>query len=162
PIRREKIPLGSRDFFVWWFCLSLQVLFCRFPFLEELLRLIPSCYSFWLRLWGAKIGKLTYWSAGTQILDRQFLQIGDNVTFGAGVKLNPHVFLSDEQGRTFLMLAPVKIGDRVNVGGYSLLVAGTEIASDQSTRAFLIMPPFNRFVDGKRCKPDNQPESDEA
>ncbi len=153
PIGRQVIPLGSRDFFVWWFTLNLQMLFCRFPFLEEALRLVPSCYSFWLRLWGAKIGKLTYWAAGVRILDRHFLEIGDHVTFGAGVRINPHVILPDAQGQMVLVLAPVKIGDRVSVGGYSLLVAGTEIASDQCTRSFLILPPLSRLEDGRRIKP---------
>jgi hypothetical protein len=155
PIRRQVIPIGSRDFFVWWFVLNLQMLFCRFPVLEEVLRVIPGCYSMWLRLWGAKVGRLTYWAAGVRILDRQALDIGHDVAFGAGVRLNPHVMLPDEQGQLSLVLAPVKIGDRVTVGGYSLLVAGTEIAADQCTRAFLILPPFNRLEDGRRIKPDH-------
>ena len=153
PIRRTVVPIGSREFFVWWFTLNLQMLFCRFPFLEELLRIIPACYSFWLRLWGAKIGKLTYWAAGTIILDRPWLEIGDHVVFGAGVRLNAHVFTPDRQGEMVFVLAPITIGDRVTIGGYSLLVAGTEIASDQCTRAFLILPPFSRLVDGRRVKP---------
>jgi hypothetical protein len=151
PIRRSVIPIGSRDFFIWWFTLNLQVLFCRFSFLEELLRVVPSCYSFWLRAWGAKIGKLTYWAAGTVILDRPWLEIGNHVIFGAGVRLNAHVFMPD-QGEMVLVLAPIKIGDRVIVGGYSLLVAGSEIASDQCTRACQILPPFSRLEAGRRIK----------
>lgn len=153
PIRRTVIAVGSREFFVWWFTLNLQMLFCRFAFLEELLRIVPGCYSLWLRLWGAKIGKMTYWAAGTTILDRPWVEIGDRVIFGAGTRLNAHVFAPDGQGEMTLVLAPIKIADRVTVGGYSLLVAGTEIASDQCTRAFLILPPFSRLVDGRRVKP---------
>jgi len=154
PIRRERIEIGSREFFSWWFSLNVQILFSRFAFLEEILRIVPGCYSLWLRLWGSRIGRLTYWAAGLRILDRQYLEIGNNVTFGADVRINPHVMLPDENGRMILMLAPVKIGDRVNVGGYSLLVAGTEIAEDQCTRAFLILPPFSRLEKGRRHKPD--------
>jgi len=156
PIRRERIDIGSRDFFSWWFSLNLQILFSRFPVLEEVLRIVPGCYSMWLRLWGSRIGKLTYWAAGLRILDRQWLDIGDNVTFGADVRINPHVMLPDEHGRMMLMLAPVKIADRVSVGGYSLLVAGTVIAEDQCTRAFLILPPFCRLEKGRRHKPDEE------
>ncbi len=152
PIRRSAVPLGCREFFVWWFTLNLQVLFCRFPFLEELLRIIPGCYSLWLRLWGAKIGKLTYWAAGTAILDRPWLEIGDHVVFGAGVRINAHVFTPDEKGEMVLLLAPVKIGSRVTVGGYSLLVAGAQIAPDQCTRACRILPPFSRLEEGRRVK----------
>jgi len=153
PIRRQIISPGSRDFFVWWLTLNVQMLFCRFTFLEELLRIVPGCYSLWLRLWGARIGKLAYWAAGLRILDRPFFRVGDHVAFGAGVRINPHVMLPDAHGQMVLMLAPVTIGDRVSVGGYSLLVAGAEITADQCTRACLILPPFSRLVDGHREKP---------
>ena len=42
PIREGRIPIGRRDFFVWWALLNLQVIFCRFPALEEGLRLVPG------------------------------------------------------------------------------------------------------------------------
>ena len=142
-----EIVIGSRDFLKWWACFQCQVLFLRFPALEELIRLVPGCYSLWLRLWGSRIGKLTYWAPRTCVLDRGFLDIGDNVVFGAGVKLNPHVL---EKGK--LLLAPVKIGERALIGGYSLLTAGTEIAEAEIVRAFLISPPFSKWKDNKRIR----------
>jgi len=154
PIRPGWIPLGSRDYFVWWFLLNLQVLFCRFPALEEGLRLIPKFYSAWLRLWGSRIGRYVYWAAGVDILDRSFLDIGDAVVFGAGVRLNPHVVARNEHGTLMLALAPIQIGSRAMVGGYSLLTAGTKIAADACTRACLVSPPFSEWADGHRRKPD--------
>lgn len=142
-----EIPLDSADFLKWWACFQCQVLFLRFPALEEILRLIPGLYSLWLRLWGSRIGRLTYWAPGTIILDRGFLDIGDHVVLGAGVRINPHVV---EDG--VLKLAPVRIGDEASIGGYSLLTAGTGIASGESTRAFLISPPFSQWKDGKRIR----------
>ena len=142
------IAVGSSAFLRWWACFQCQVLFLRFPVLEELLRLVPGLYSLWLRLWGSRIGKLTYWAPQTLILDRGFLEIGDHVVFGAGVRINPHVMERDPD--PVLRLAPVKIGDRCMIGGYSLLTAGTEIAEDESTRAFLISPPFSKWKNGKR------------
>lgn len=142
-----EIPLGSADFLKWWACFQCQVLFLRFPALEETLRLVPGLYSLWLRLWGSRIGRLTYWAPGTIILDRGFLEIGDHVVFGAGVRINPHV-VEDST----LRLARVKIGARAAIGGYSLLTAGTEISPDESTRAFLISPPFSTWKDGKRIR----------
>jgi len=156
PIRGSIIPIGSREFFVWWFTLNLQMLFCRLPFLEELLRVIPGCYSFWLRLWGARIGKLTYWSAGTAILDRPWLDIGDHVVFGGNVRIMSHVITPDERGETVLLLATVKIGSRVTVGGSSLLTAGTEIEPDQFTRACRILTPFSKLKEGRRVKPSRR------
>lgn len=150
PIREVCIPIASRDYFVWWFLLNLQMVFCRFPFFEEFLRVLPGAYSLWLRLWGARIGKYTYWAAGLRILDRPFLDIGDGVVFGAGVRLNPHVIAENNEGRAELLLARITIGDRAMIGGYSLLTAGTRIAEDETTRAFLKSPPFSHWQDGKR------------
>lgn len=141
-----EIAIGSPAFLRWWACFQCQVLFLRFPALEELLRLVPGAYSLWLRLWGSRVGRLTYWAPGTIILDRGFLEIGDHVVFGAGVRLNPHVMARD------LSLAPVKIGDGAMIGGYSLLTAGTEIAAGEATRAFLISPPFSLWKDAKRTR----------
>jgi hypothetical protein len=139
-----EIEIGSADFLKWWACFQFQVLFLRFPALEEVLRLVPGLYSSWLRCWGSRVGKLTYWAPGTVILDRGFLDIGDRVVFGAGVRLNPHVM------ENVLKLAPVRIADDAMIGGYSLLTAGTEIASGEATRAFLISPPFSKWQNGTR------------
>ncbi|HWB61829.1 MAG TPA: hypothetical protein VG733_20270, partial [Chthoniobacteraceae bacterium] len=128
PIPQGRIAMGSRAFFAWWTTFQLQVIFCRLTFLEEMLRLVPGLYSLWLRLWGSRIGRLTYWSPGTTITDRSFLRIGDDVVFGAGVRLNAHVLAKNKSGAMELILAEVKIGDGAVVGGYSLLTAGTEIA----------------------------------
>lgn len=149
---REPIAIGSKPFFAWWALVNVQMIFCRWPFLEETIRLVPGLYSAWLRLWGSRIGRMTYWSPGVMILDRSFLDIGNEVVFGAGVRLNPHVISHDENGRPRLLLAPVKIGDRVLVGGYSLLTAGTEVASDQELRAHLLSPPFTVWKAGRRDK----------
>ena len=157
PISEGRIRLGTRDFFAWWAQANLQMLFCRLPMLEEFLRLFPGLYSLWLRLWGARIGRLTYWGAGLRILDRSFLRIGGDVIFGAGVRLNPHVLTRNEQGEMELMLASIVIGHRAIIGGYSLLTAGTEIAPDECTKACLLSPPFSKWKDGRRIKEEPQP-----
>lgn len=144
------ISTNSGEFLRWWASFQCQVLFLRFPVLEETLRLIPGLYSLWLRGWGSRIGKLTYWAPQTIILDRGFIDIGNHVIFGAGVRLNPHVIERDPEPT--LRLAPIKIGDGAMVGGYSLLTAGTEIAASEATRAFLISPPFSRWKNGKRTR----------
>jgi hypothetical protein len=142
------IEVGSPAFLCWWASFQCQVLFLRFPVLEEVMRLVPGLYSLWLRAWGSSIGTVTYWAPGTVLLDRGFLDVGDRVVFGAGVRINPHVM--ENSPAAVLRLAPVRIGDDAHVGGYSLLTAGTEIAAGEATRAFLISPPFSRWEDGKR------------
>lgn len=155
-IEEGRIAFGSGGFFAWWALLQLQMIFCRLPALEESLRLVPGVYSAWLRLWGARIGRLTFWSPGTVILDRPYLQVGDDVIIGAGVRINPHVFARSPAGDFELLLGTVKIGDRARVGGYSLLTAGAEIARDESTDALVVLPPFSSFAGGKRIRPDRE------
>jgi hypothetical protein len=46
----------------------------------------------------------------------------------------------------------VEIGDRCHIGGYSLLTAGTKIQQDQTTKAFLLSPPFSIWRNGKRVR----------
>lgn len=151
--KEGKIPIGSREFFLWWASFQLQMIFCRIPALEELLRFIPGVYSFWLRIWGSEIGQFTFWSPGTTITDRSFLKIGKNVIFGAGVRLNPHVIANaDESGMAQLLLGRVEIGDSCSIGGYSLLTAGTKIENNQTTKAFFLSPPFSIWKDGKRIR----------
>lgn len=160
PISQGRIAVGGKAFFSWWATFQLQVLFCRLPFLEETLRLIPGLYSFWLRLWGSRIGRLTYWAAGTIVTDRSFLRVGDDVVFGAGVRLNAHVLAKNKEGEMELLLADLKIRDRVIVGGYSLITAGAEISSDEATRAEMLLPPFSIWKDGKRIKHKQFDETD--
>lgn len=147
-----KIAFSAKGFFAWWALFQLQMIFCRLPALEELLRLVPGVYSAWLRLWGARIGRFTFWSPGTLILDRSYLQVGDDVVFGAGVRVNPHVFAKSSAAGFELLLGTVKIGDRARIGAYSLLTAGAEIAADEVTDALLVLPPFSSFKDGKRTR----------
>ena len=150
PISEGHIRVGTGAFFAWWALANLQMLFSRLPMLEELLRLVPGLYSMWLRLWGARVGRLTYWGAGLRILDRSFLCIGDDVIFGAAVRLNPHVLARNDGGEMELLLGTIVVRDRSMVGGYSLLTAGSELAADECTRAFLVSPPFSRWAEGKR------------
>jgi hypothetical protein len=150
PVREGIIQMPSRDYFVWWILLNLQVVFCRLPFLEEFMRLVPGAYGVWLRMWGSKIGRFIYWAAGLRILDRSFLDIGDGVCFGAGVRLNPHVIAQNDEGRMELLLATVHIGRRAVIGGYALLTAGTTVADDENTRACQLSPPFSHWQGGRR------------
>jgi len=150
PIRNTEMDWGSRDAFIWWLIYSLQINFTRFFFLEEFLRIIPGSYSMWLRLWGAKIGRLTYWAPGVAILDRSFLKVGDNVIFGSGVRVNPHVFTRDDLGRSTLVLDFITVEDDVIVGGYCLLTSGTKIVHGETVRATTILPPYSVYKDGCR------------
>ena len=158
PLRGGTYALDSPEFLTWWMTAQLQMVFCRLPFLEELLRLVPALYSAWLRLWGSKIGSLVFWSPGLRILDRSFLQIGDGVVTGAGVRLNAHV-IDITDGKRILHVATIHIGAGANVGGYSLASAGSTVAAGETLHAFALLPPFSRWEGGKRTRlahPENR------
>jgi hypothetical protein len=152
PIRSKVLTLGSADFFKWWALLNMQMIFCRLPMLEEAMRIIPALYSAWLRLWGSKVGRLVFWSPGTQVFDRSFLEVGDDVVFGVAVQLIPHLMVRNEAGANEVLLATVKVGSRAVVGGYSLLGPGSEVAPGEATSARLLLHPFTKWRDGRRVK----------
>ena len=151
PLSGGTYQSDSREFVTWWATAQTQMIFCRLPVLEELLRLVPGLYSMWLRLWGARIGRLTFWSPGVRVLDRSFLRVGNDVVAGAGVRMNAHV-IDHKDGETKLHLAAIVIGDCCNLGGYSLLTAGCIVENGESLHAFALLPPFSCWSKGKRGK----------
>jgi hypothetical protein len=152
PLRSTRLKLGSADFMKWWALLNLQMIFCRLPILEEIMRIVPTAYSNWLRLWGSKVGRLVFWTPGTVVVDRSFVEVGDDVLFGMGVQVVPHLMVRGEDGTNEVLLAAVKIGDRAVVGGLSVLGPGSEIAADESTSARLVLHPFKKWEGGRRNK----------
>jgi acetyltransferase-like isoleucine patch superfamily enzyme len=142
-------PVASQAFLRWWLSAQWQVSFNRLPMLEEVLRIVPGLYSIWLRLWGAKIGSLVYWSPGVAVLDRPFLRVGNRVVFGAGVRLNPHVIVPGKKNEAQLWLAPVTLGDDALIGGYSLITAGCTISAGVSVPAGKYVRPFSTWQDNQ-------------
>ena len=145
-------PLGSAGFLKWWYSSQWQVIYGRFPALEELLRTVPGLYSAWLRLWGAKIGAIVYWSPGIKIFDRPFLEIGDRVVIGADTKITPHYLARSADGEMELVLSTVSIGHDAMIGGSTLLPAGVHVDPGEQTPGFKPMAPFAVFRDGQHIR----------
>ena len=150
PLATGLVQPGSAAFLHWWFTAQLQIVFTRFPALEEMLRMVPGLYSLWLRLWGARIGALVYWSPGVVILDRSLVRIGSRVIVGAAARLNPHVLAPVEGRNLGLYLAPITVGDDVVIGASSQLLPGCEIAPGEVTPPFRSIHAFSRFAGGRR------------
>jgi hypothetical protein len=145
-----RLEPGSRGFLYWWFTAQWQVIFTRLPMLEETIRMIPGLYSLWLRLWGARVGALVYWSPGVVILDRPLVRIGKRVIFGVGARLTPHVLAPNGPRRMALYLSPITIGDDALIGAYSVLLPGCEVAEGEVTPPFRTIHAFSRFAGGRR------------
>lgn len=157
-LTEQRYPVGSAGFLRWWYTAQCQVVFNRLPFLEELLRLAPGAYSFWMRLWGARVGRFVYWSPGVRVYDRSFLEIGDRVVVGAGTTLCPHYLARSATEATELVLAPIKVGRDALVGGMSLLPAGVQIDAGQQTPGGRPLPPFVHFSQGRRVRTRRFPQ----
>ena len=140
PKKSSLIP--SRSSLVWWFGCQMQTLFIRFPFFENILRMVPGLYSVWLRLWGAKIGKMVFCSGEVHILDRTHLVVDDNVLVGHGVNISSHTVYRDRRGQEKLVLDPVKIGARAVVGGRSLLGPRCNVRPDETVKINAVVSPF--------------------
>src|ERR1700759_382013 len=56
PLTEGRTNLAEPKYSAWWGAHQIQLLFFALPQLEAILRLIPGCYSVWLRLWGSHVG----------------------------------------------------------------------------------------------------------
>ena len=126
PIKEGVSYLLDDKYSPWWGSHQLQVIYIAFPFLESLLRLIPGLFSFWLRLWGAKIGNNVYWTPRLEIADRGLIEIGDNVIFGYGVELYSHV-IKPKKKNLILYVKKIKIGSNIFLGAGSRLGPGVVV-----------------------------------
>ncbi|MDO9182372.1 MAG: hypothetical protein Q7U04_08175, partial [Bacteriovorax sp.] len=98
-----------------------------FPVLERVLLTFPGAYSFWLRLWGSKIGAKVYWSPTIEVVDRTHLHIGNNVFMGSKIHFCSHVVRPNDD-RLFLYVKKIEIGDNVFIGAGSRFGPGSKVA----------------------------------
>ncbi len=156
PLTTGVVEPDSAAFLYWWFTAQWQIVFTRLPALEEMMRMIPGLYSLWLRLWGARVGALVYWSPGVVILDRSLVRIGSRVIIGTAARLNPHALAPVGPCSMKLYLAPITIGDDALIGASSQLLPGCEIAGGEVTPAFRSIHAFSRFAGGQRTRTVNE------
>jgi hypothetical protein len=154
----ESLSQESRAYRVWWFLTQLQVLFNRFPALEEALRMVPGLYALWLNLWGARVSALVYWGQGALVADRQALRIAPAVVVGARSILTGHLATKDERGEFRVTLAPVEIGRGVVIGGYAGIGPGCRIDAGEEVPAASYLRPFTHWSGGRRQKEGGQPD----
>lgn len=127
PVQEGISYLRGKEYSAWWGSHQIQVIYIAIPTLEAVLRLIPGIFSFWLRLWGSKVGQNVYWTPGLEIADRGLLEIGDRVVIGHRVGIYSHVIKPRKQD-LMLYVKTVKIGDDAFIGAASHLGPGVVIA----------------------------------
>lgn len=125
--KRRVWVLNRRGRCDWWIAHQTQGLFAALPGLEALLRLVPGLYSFWLRLWGSKIGRGVYWTARVEILDRHNLTVGDGVVFGHRVIVTGHVIVKKRGGLMVLVERSTEIGAGCFIGADARIAPGVKL-----------------------------------
>lgn len=144
--------VGEDSFSIWWISSQMQVHFLRFPFLEEMIKWIPGAYSFWLRLWGAQVGKNVLWTPRVLIVDRPFLKVGDDVIIGTDARMTSHLAntLKDDR-RCELFLDSIQIGNGATLGGGSNTYPGGRVKENQIIEAMGVVR--NGIFFEKRSQP---------
>ncbi|MBL7546167.1 MAG: hypothetical protein JNL11_20270 [Bdellovibrionaceae bacterium] len=127
-VEEGDYDLSKKAYNPWWTAHMLQYPFIALPFLESVLHFVPGLYSWWLRGWGAKIGKKIFWTPRTEILDRNLVEIGSGTIIGHLTVMVSHL-VETRSGVPMLVIKKVRIGEKCLVGADAQLGPGTEIAS---------------------------------
>ncbi len=129
PLQEGFSNFKAASYCPWWGAHQIQQVYSALPFLEGLLRIIPGLYSFWLRLWGSRIGKQVYWTPRIEIVDRSLLEVGDYCIFGHRAACSSHI-INQKEGHVILQVSKVRLGKSVLVGAGCRLGPGTYIADN--------------------------------
>jgi hypothetical protein len=149
----EGLDQNARAFKVWWFLVQWQVLFNRFGFLEELLRMVPGLYALWLNLWGARVSPLVYWGSGAAVVDRPSVRIAAGAVIGTRAVLAGHLAVKGAHGEFLVTLAPVEIGERALIGAYAGIAPGCRVAAGEEVPAATFLRPHTYWSEGRRARP---------
>lgn len=147
PIRKgfEQIGLNSLTGNSWIVAHRLQYLFLTFPAFEKILFLVPGVFSFWLRLWGSRIGKKVVWTPRVEIVDRTDIEIGSYSFIGDHAYLSCH-FIVRKNNKLVLFYDQVSIGEKVLIGAHCHLGPGARIQAQE------FLPTYSKVMRGKYIK----------
>ncbi len=138
---------ASKAFYIWTFYLSLN----RLIFLQPIKNIV--LYSAGLRYLafhalGARLAYGTSISAEVAFTDLPMIQIGSGGVIGANSLLSGHYL---NKGNLFI--GPIRIGDRVNIGGYCRIGPNVEIGDDSWIGADCQISPMVTIGPGCTIEP---------
>jgi acetyltransferase-like isoleucine patch superfamily enzyme len=126
---------------VLWYIHNGWTYLVRFTFLEFV---TPTPFNVWFyRMMGMKIGEGTIINS-THISDPGLIEMGRKVTVGGSVAIVAHY----GQGG-YLVLAPVKIGDKVTLGLRCIIMGGVEIGANAKILPGSVVLPKTRIPEGE-------------
>ena len=144
------VSTDDRTHTLWWLLFQLQLIFNRFPILEEALRMIPGIYALWLNLWGAKVNMFSFWAPGVTVMDRYHLQIDKGVILGTESMLSAHVLVKKGNGELFLIVDKITINAEALIGVRSMVAPGCHIYPSQIVAAQKTLKPYTEIRDSKK------------
>jgi acetyltransferase-like isoleucine patch superfamily enzyme len=127
PLGNDRFHYGDDCYSPWIVYYKLSNIYYFFPALERFLILL-RVYSFWLRLWGAKIGRRVNWTGQVVVLDRALLSVGDSCSFGHAVLISSHLVQQSAAGKTLFYIKGVSIGAGSFIGAYSRIGPGVVVS----------------------------------
>lgn len=148
PLQEGASYISGGQYNPWWGAHQIQMIYGAFPVLEVILRLIPSLFSQWLRLWGSKIGKNVYWTPGVFIADRSLLEIGDNVILGYGLSFTSHL-INPREKELILYVRKIIIGENSFIGARASFGPGAIVPANSDVAFETYVAYGTRVVDLK-------------
>ncbi|TXT37636.1 MAG: hypothetical protein FD135_3470 [Comamonadaceae bacterium] len=144
------IPAGqltqdTRGYRVWWFLTQWQTLFNRLPWLEEVLRLVPGLYAFWIGLWGGHLSPFAYVGPGVVITDRYLVYVERGAVLGFKSALAAHMVIRDQQGRYVVVVAAPVVEAEAILGGYAGLGPGAILRAGHLLPSGRRVAPFGEW-----------------
>jgi acetyltransferase-like isoleucine patch superfamily enzyme/acyl carrier protein len=152
--RHQVVRLGDRrgnmGFFTAQFCYRRLAVINSLP-LVPALRPFGSFQKLVLRAYSPSvhIGNGFSMAAGSQIFDPDVTEIGEDVMVGAHSIISAHLLSRLPDGELNYMLAPIKIGDRVTIGGGAIVCAGSVIGDDAIIEIGSVVSQFTRVPPGE-------------
>ena len=134
---------------IWVIGFHLQQFYTSFRSFERFMILIPGLYSFWLRLWGAKIGKKIIWTPQSLIVDRPHVEIGDKTLIGNYTYISAHYIVKIKK-KYYLIISNVKVGSDCVLSYQCTVAPGSIIEDTVFMEAASVTYPNETIKEGTR------------
>ncbi len=149
PLKEGAFNLAQKKYSPWWGSFKIQEIYYQIPQLEYLLHLIPGLYSFWLRLWGSKIGKGVIWTPNVEVNDRGLMRIGDGVVTGHKCHFICHVIWPKKDG----LLLIVK---RITLDSHAFIGAGSKFGPGVIVEERVCIPALTQGLPKQHFRKDKE------
>jgi hypothetical protein len=139
-----RLTQDMRSYRVWWALTQLQMVFNRFPALEEALRLAPGLYAAWIALWGGRISARAFIGPRVVVTDRYAISVESGAVLGFSGALAGHMALREADGRWVVVAAGPHVEAGAILGGGAGLGPGAVLARGALLPAGRRVGPFVR------------------